>query len=102
MKLAEHASNLSRESEASVAATNDLDERSVCETLFAPANMSSDTNRIFEEKYRDCLVRWSGTLTGVRTFTFDLVFGKGGVGRIDTGRQQKPGRNNQNYRKCAY
>ena len=33
------------------------------------------TTELFDKYYRDSFVHWSGTLTGVRTFTFDLVFG---------------------------
>jgi hypothetical protein len=47
----------------------------VCEKLFASGNMSSETTQLFDQHYRDSSIRWSGTLTGVRTFTFDLVFG---------------------------
>ncbi len=58
-----------------VEATGDLDVKSVCDTLFAPTIMSSETTELFEKNYRDKSIRWTGKLTGVRTFTFDLVFG---------------------------
>jgi hypothetical protein len=58
-----------------VETATDLDVKSVSETLFAPTNMSSETTDLFEKHFRGKSIRWSGKLTGVRTFTFDLVFG---------------------------
>lgn len=75
-KMAEYASKLFESVSTPVDADGgELDIRTVCETLFAPTNMSSDTTELFEKNYRDRSVQWTGNLTGVRTFTFDLVFG---------------------------
>jgi hypothetical protein len=75
-KMAEYASKLSEPVSTPVEVDGgELDVRFVCETLFAPTNMSSETTELFEKNYRDRFVRWTGNLTGVRTFTFDLVFG---------------------------
>ncbi len=75
LKMAEQASKQVEPATAQVETKGELDVKSVCETLFAPANMSSETTELFDKHYRDSSVRWSGTLTNVRTFTFDLVFG---------------------------
>jgi hypothetical protein len=75
LKLAEQASKQTERATTPVETTGELDVHFVCETLFAPTNMSSDTTAAFDKDYRDSFVSWSGTLTSVRTFTFDLVFG---------------------------
>jgi hypothetical protein len=75
LKLAEQASKQPAPAEPSVGAADDLDVGPVCERLFDPKNMTSDTNELFEKHYRGGRVRWSGTLTSVRSYTFDLVFG---------------------------
>ncbi len=74
-KMAEQASKPAEPAPVPAEATGDLDVRSVSEALFAPTNMSSETTDRFEKNYRNRVVRWSGMLTGVRTYTFDLVFG---------------------------
>lgn len=76
LRLAEHATKPQPEKQNTpVEANGALDVRDVCETLFASSNMSSETTELFDRHYRDSSIRWTGTLTGVRTFTFDLVFG---------------------------
>jgi len=75
LKMAEQASKQVEPATTPVEAKSELDVRSVCETLFAPENMSSETTELFDKHYRDSSVRWSGTLTSVRSYIFDLVFG---------------------------
>jgi hypothetical protein len=74
-RLAAQAVNKPEPVAVPVESTDELEAKSVCETLFAPTNMSSETTELFEKNYRNRSIRWSGKLTGVRTFTFDLVFG---------------------------
>ena len=38
-----------------------LDVASVCEDLFDPNRMSYETNRLFDDRYKDVTVRWKGT-----------------------------------------
>ena len=75
LKMAEQASKQVEPATTPDEASSELDLVSVCETLFAPENMSSETTELFDKHYRNGAIHWSGTLTGVRTFTFDLVFG---------------------------
>ena len=75
LKLAEHAASRSESTEEPAAADVELDVRDVCEKLFDPENMSSETAELFETNYRNKEIRWRGTLSNVRSFTFDLVFG---------------------------
>ena len=75
LKLAEHATKPVEPVAGLGDGASDLDVKSVCETLFAPTNMSSEITELFDKNYRDKMIRWTGKLTGVRTFTFDLVFG---------------------------
>lgn len=74
-KLAEQASRNVEPTEESDSDEEDLEVRHVCERLFDPSMMSSQTNEIFDSDYRNRSIRWSGTLKSIRSFTFDLVFG---------------------------
>ena len=49
-----------------------LDVASVCEELFNPKRMSYETNRLFDERYKDVTVRRAST------YSYDFNFGDGG------------------------
>lgn len=55
-----------------------LDVASVCEELFSPDKMSYQTNRLFDERYKDATVRWTGTARRASTYSYDFNFGDGG------------------------
>ena len=75
LKMAEQAAKQVEPVTTPVEAKSELEVGTVCDTLFAPENMSSEVTELFDKHYCGSSIRWSGTLTGVRTFTFDLVFG---------------------------
>ena len=75
LKMAEQATKQVEPVTTPVEAKSELEVGTVCDTLFAPENMSSEVTELFDKHYCGSSIRWSGTLTGVRTFTFDLVFG---------------------------
>jgi hypothetical protein len=75
LKMAEQAAKQVEPVTTPVEAKSELEVSTVCDTLFAPENMSSEVTELFDKHYGGSSIRWSGTLTGVRTFTFDLVFG---------------------------
>ena len=54
---------------------SNLDVAEVCNALFDPNMMSSETTELFEKKFHGSRVQWTGTVTSVRSYTFDLVFG---------------------------
>ena len=47
----------------------------MCGELFDSKLLSLDTNRIFDESYKQKLICWRGTLTNVESYPFDFVFG---------------------------
>ncbi len=47
----------------------------VAETLFAQTQTTSRAAEIFDSRFKGRSVAWSGTLTNVRSYRFDLVFG---------------------------
>ncbi len=47
----------------------------LCEDLFTGGRMGSEVGRLFEERYRDHPVTWSGTLERIDDFYSDRVFG---------------------------
>lgn len=51
------------------------DAAAVCQALFAPMMLSLEADKVFEERYRNARVRWTGKLLRVNGFAFDLVFG---------------------------
>ena len=55
-----------------------LDVASVCEELFDPNRMSYETNRLFDDRYRDATVRWKGTVRRASAYSYDFNFGDGG------------------------
>ncbi len=55
-----------------------LDVASVCEELFNPKMMSYQTNRLFDERYKDVTVRWIGTDRRASAYSYDFNFGDGG------------------------
>ena len=55
-----------------------LDVASVCEDLFDPNRMSYETNRLFEDRYKDATVRWKGTARRANPYSYDFTFGDGG------------------------
>ena len=55
-----------------------LDVASVCEDLFDPNRMSYETNRLFDDRYKDATVRWKGTARRASEYSYDFNFGDGG------------------------
>ena len=55
-----------------------LDVASVCEELFNPKIMSYEANRLFDERYKDATVRWTGTARRASAYSYDFNFGDGG------------------------
>ena len=55
-----------------------LDVASVCEDLFDPNRMSYETNRLFDDRYKDATVRWKGTARRANPYSYDFTFGDGG------------------------
>ena len=64
-----------REEEPASALGSAVEVERICEDLFAGGRMGSEVNRIFEERYRDHPVRWSGTLERIDDFYSDRIFG---------------------------
>ncbi len=55
-----------------------LDIASVCKELFDPKRMSYETNRLFDDRYRDATVRWKGTVRRASAYSYDFNFGDEG------------------------
>jgi hypothetical protein len=55
-----------------------LDVASVCEALFDPKIMSYESNRLFDDRYKDATVRWKGTTRRANVYSYDFDFGDGG------------------------
>ena len=55
-----------------------LDVASVCEALFDPKVMSYESNRLFDDRYKDATVRWKGTTRRANVYSYDFDFGDGG------------------------
>ena len=55
-----------------------LNVASVCEDLFDPNRMSYETNRLFDDRYKDATVRWKGTARRANPYSYDFTFGDGG------------------------
>ena len=55
-----------------------LDVASVCEELFNPKMMSYEANRLFDDRYKDATVRWTGTTRRASAYSYDFNFGDGG------------------------
>ena len=55
-----------------------LDVASVCEDLFNPKMMSYEANRLFDDRYKDATVRWTGTARRASAYSYDFNFGDGG------------------------
>lgn len=53
----------------------DLDIESLQQELFVNCGTTSESTELFHSKYENLGVSWSGTLTLVRSYRFDLVFG---------------------------
>ncbi|MCZ6793389.1 MAG: hypothetical protein O7J95_07230 [Planctomycetota bacterium] len=53
----------------------DIDVESLCRELFDPKLLSLDTDRLFDEGYKDRTVCWSGVLESAECYPFDFVFG---------------------------
>ena len=54
-----------------------LDVASVCEDLFDPNRMSYETNRLFDDRYKDVTVRWKGTARRANPYSYDFnVWGR--------------------------
>lgn len=54
---------------------DDLDVESVCAALFLGGGSSFDASRIFDDRFQEKRVRWSGVLAEVTKYTYDFVFG---------------------------
>ena len=55
-----------------------LDVATVCEELFNPKVMSYEANRLFDDRYKDATVRWTGTMRQASAYSYDFNFGDGG------------------------
>ncbi len=55
-----------------------LDVASVCDELFNPKIMSYEANRLFDDRYKDATVRWTGTMRRASAYSYDFNFGDGG------------------------
>ena len=55
-----------------------LDVASVCEALFDPKIMSYESNRLFDDLYKDATVRWKGTARRAGVYSYDFNFGDEG------------------------
>lgn len=55
-----------------------LDVATVCEELFNPKIMSYEANRLFDDRYKDATVRWTGTMRRASAYSYDFNFGDGG------------------------
>ncbi len=53
------------------------DAAAICEDLFGGSRMSFESAKLFEQRYEGRLVRWSGRLHDVGTYSFDRIFGRG-------------------------
>ena len=60
-----------------------LDAASVCEELFDPNRMSYETNRLFDDRYKDATVRWKGTARRASEYSYDFDFGDGGGTKVE-------------------
>ena len=60
-----------------------LDVASVCEELFDSDMMSYQTNRLFDDRYKDATVRWKGTVRRASTYSYDFNFGDGGGTKVE-------------------
>lgn len=60
-----------------------LDVASVCEDLFDPKRMSYETNRLFDDRYKDATVRWKGTARRANVYSYDFDFGDGGGTKVE-------------------
>ena len=54
---------------------HDVQIQSIADELFESGKTSSQAVELFEERYEGKHIRWSGKLTNVRTYMFDLNFG---------------------------
>lgn len=57
------------------ATPDDVDRDELREALFGEDTSSFDAARIFDERYRGKVVRWTGTLSALERFSFDFVLG---------------------------
>ena len=53
-----------------------LDIAPVCVALFAPKLMNYETNRLFDERYKNQTVRWTGIARRANTYSYDSTFGE--------------------------
>ena len=60
-----------------------LDVASVCEDLFNPKMMSYEANRLFDDRYKDATVRWTGTARRASAYSYDFNFGDGGGTKVE-------------------
>jgi hypothetical protein len=67
--------NVPQEDQIELPSTRSLDVKDVCNDLFGSRKISYEINELFGQKYRGEAVRWTGKLSRVDAYPFDLVFG---------------------------
>ena len=60
-----------------------LEAASVCDELFDPKLMSYETNRLFDERYKDQSVRWIGAVRRANEYSYDSTFGDEGGTKVE-------------------
>ncbi len=64
-----------QEDQGELPPTNSLDVHHVCRNLFGSGKISFQINETFKQNYEGLEVQWTGKLTRVDSYPFDLVFG---------------------------
>ena len=64
-----------QEDQVELPPTSSLDVHDVCRNLFGSGNISFQINETFKQNYEGLEVQWTGKLTRVDSYPFDLVFG---------------------------
>jgi hypothetical protein len=64
-----------QEKQSGSLSTSGLDVNAVCHDLFCSGKISFQINEIFKQRYEGLEIHWSGKLTRVDSYPFDLVFG---------------------------
>jgi len=64
-----------QEGQVELPPTSSLDVHDVCDNLFGSDSISYQINETFKQDYEGLEVRWTGKLTRVDSYPFDLVFG---------------------------
>jgi len=64
-----------QEEQSGSSSTRGVDAHDVCHDLFGSGKISFQIDEIFKQNYEGLEIRWSGTLSRVDSYPFDLVFG---------------------------